>query len=193
MRKLRFGVPVKHSWLVLGAVAVMAVGAAMPAVADSVTGTAAVTGGTLGQAGTTAPGFTVALDGSDQTPTANFTTNVTDPRGTGSGWHLTVSATTLTSTAPAATFADTNTFSMTSSVATCLAGSTCTPTTSATVMPVAITTAATTPPAVAFFSAAVGSGKGKFLITSALRLTVPAQTSIGNYTSTIAIAIIAGP
>jgi hypothetical protein len=141
---------------------------------------------------------------------------VDDATGSGTGWHVTVSATTFTSTTPtAATLPDTGTFStngtitgtpadLTAPTATCTTGPTdCTLPTNTVTYPVPITTAATAPVAATVYAAALGSGLGSVTIGTFGAITgadpvgwwvhVPSSAVIGSYGSTVTIAIIGSP
>src|SRR5438067_11343104 len=74
-------------------------GSAIAALADSSTGaTIAVTGGSLSESGPTSVSATpVTLNGSDPTTSYSLGLTLTDPRGTGGGWNLTITSTTFTS------------------------------------------------------------------------------------------------
>src|SRR2546421_4334030 len=74
-------------------------GSTIAAFADSSTGaTVAVTGGSLSETGpSTVSATPVTLNGSDQTTTYSMGLTVTDPRGSGGGWNLTITSTMFTS------------------------------------------------------------------------------------------------
>src|SRR5216684_8179052 len=87
----------------LGFILVLAMaigGSAIAALADSGTGsTVAVTGGSLTESGPASVSATpVTLSGDDQTTTYSLGLTVTDPRGNGAGWNLTITSTTFTGT-----------------------------------------------------------------------------------------------
>ena len=152
----------------LGVIVLLAGGAAEAAAcgtataagtACTLTGTLGVTAGTLTMTSPTALAWATAPNGLDQQvvdPTvAQQSYLVNDGTGSGAGWHVTVSATTFT-TGPLS-LPNTGSFVTTGSVtseiaataptAACSSGSTCTLPTDTTTYPVAITTAASTPPA----------------------------------------------
>src|SRR5437667_7355269 len=90
-----------RSFFYLGVFVILAlalVGTAIAALADSGTGaTAVVNAGNLNVTGSPSVSATpVTLDGIDHTTTYTLGLMVTDYSGTGSGWHLTISATTFT-------------------------------------------------------------------------------------------------
>jgi hypothetical protein len=141
--------------------------------------------------------------------TADQTYTVNDATGTGVGWNVTVSATTFTSTTPAATLADTGTFSTNGSItsatvvtaptATCSTGSTCTLPTDTTTYPVAITTAATTPTPFKIYDTAATTGLGSIAIglpgaaPVGWWVAVPANAVPATYTSTITLEVVSAP
>jgi hypothetical protein len=212
--------------LVLGGLAGAAIGGAGPADAATctatvgtpcvITGTASLGAGVLSA---TVPGslaWSATLNGLGQdvvdTTAADQAYTVDDATGSGAGWHVTVSATTFTSTTPAATLPDTGTFSTTGSVTSATAttaptqacngtSSDCTlPDNAATVYPVAVTTAAATPTPVTVYNATAGTGIGSVNIggSSAAApvgwwIHVPGTTVPSTYTSTINVNVISGP
>jgi len=163
-------------------------------------------------------GWTVASTGVDQhlvDPTAGDETyTVVDATGTGSGWHITTSATTFTSSGTGTpTLANAGTFStdgsLTSAIATgyptaaCSPSTTCTlptHTTTPTVFPVAITTAASAPTIFVIYDANAATGIGSIAIGGSTAaapvgwwLTVPGNAVPGTYTSTILMAVVSTP
>jgi WxL domain surface cell wall-binding len=142
------------------------------------------------------------------TTTADQSYTVNDATGSGAGWNVTVSATTFTSTTPAATLADTGTLSTNGSIAsatattgpaaTCTTGATCTPPTDTTAYPVAITTAAATPTAFKIYDAAAATGLGSIDIglpgaPVGWWVAVPANVVPATYTSTITLEAVSAP
>jgi len=134
---------------------------------------------------------------------------VDDATGSGAGWNVTVSATTFTSVAPAATLANAGTFSTNGSIAAqtattaptaaCTSGATCTVPTDTTTYPVAITTAATSPTAVKIYDTSVATGLGSINIglpgAAAVGwwVAVPANAVPATYTSTVTLEVITAP
>ena len=203
----------------LGAGVLLAGGAAQAAAcgtatvagtACTLTGTLGVSTGTLTMTSPSALAWSTTETGADQQlvdpTTAHQSYLVNDATGSGSGWHVTVSATTFTT--GSVTLANTGTFvtngSATSETATpaptaaCASGSTCTLTSDNTAYPVAITTAATSPTAYVIYDTGTGTGMGSVTIgVGALPVgwwvNVPASTKAGTYTSTISLTIISGP
>jgi WxL domain surface cell wall-binding len=177
------------------------------------TGTLALAAGTLTLTPPTALAWAGTVTGVDQqlvdaTP-ADQAYTVDDATGSGTGWNVTVSATTFTSTTSAATLPDTGTFatngSLTSAAAAaaptaaCRAASTCTLPTNTTTYPVAITTAAADPTAFEVFNAAAATGLGSIDIglpganPVGWWLAVPGNAAPATYTSTVTLEVISAP
>jgi hypothetical protein len=203
----------------LGAVVLLGGGAAEAAACGTATaaGTACTLTGTLGVAAgpltmtsPTALAWATTENGADQQvvdPTvAQQSYLVNDGTGSGAGWHVTISATTFTtgplSLANTATFVTTGSvtseIAATAPTAACSTSSTCTLPTDTTTYPVAITTAATTPPASTIYDTAAATGLGSITVgIGALPVgwwvNVPASTKVGTYTSTISLTLVSGP
>ncbi|HVU79699.1 MAG TPA: WxL domain-containing protein [Gaiellaceae bacterium] len=149
-----------------------------------------VGGSTLAVTALNAPSFAVTLNGSDQVAAYQAQLQVVDARGlaTGGGWNLTVSSTRFTgggSTLPA----DAST--LTSVTASCHVGSTCalpanTASNSNVALPVTPTTAKV-------LNAGSGSGLGRVDVDLNVAVSVPASTRAASYSSTVTVAISAGP
>ncbi len=173
----------------------------------------ATSGITIGPLTLTSPGalgWSGIITGSAQSvrdgTAAHQQFSLDDERGTGAGWHLTVSATTfvsgLNSLPDAGTFVFTG--SLTSVTATTAPSTSCNPSctgpVTTTTYPVAITTAAVSPVPATVFNAAVGSGTGPVIIGGSAApnpigwwINVPAAARAGSYTSTITVAAVSGP
>jgi len=132
----------------------------------------------------------VTLNGTDQSMTWQMVLDVTDTRGTGAGWNLTITSTqfktltgkTLPTTATRITAVD----------AACTPASSCTSATNTLSYPLAVPAGSTAPTPVKFFNAASGSGQGHLQLTVMLSTTVPANSYKGTYTNTITPAINSG-
>lgn len=125
----------------------------------------------------------VTLTGTDKFPTGSMSQlTSTDPRGTGTGWNVTLVSTNFVNAA-AKTIASTA-FSIAQPTVTTVDGNT-----------------APTPTAVSILggsggkllSATTGYGMGTYTTTGALSLAVPAETYAGTYTATITSTIADGP
>jgi hypothetical protein len=167
-----------------------AVALSAPAMGATSTVTGTVSAGTLGLTTSATPSFSVALDGTDQTPTYTVPTTVTDATGSGAGWNLTVTSTQFTTGSQTLSTAAS---SMTGVTNSCVGGSTCTNPTNAITYPLTVPAAATPPAAVKYFNASANTGRGKFTNTPTVSVSVPANTLAGTYSSTLTLAAVSGP
>jgi hypothetical protein len=205
--------------------------ATAPAVGDScgLTGSAALGAGALTLTPPAALAWTGGVTGVDQalvdTTAADETYAVDDATGSGAGWDVTITATTFTNlasaTTPLPTLLDSGTLQTNGDVTATTAGeadnvaptavcatvatelTTCTLPTDTTAVPVAITTAATTPTAYTIYNAdstTTPSGLGSIVIGGSTAanpvawvLNVPANTLAGTYTSTVTMDVITAP
>ncbi|HXS63990.1 MAG TPA: hypothetical protein VN767_14145 [Streptosporangiaceae bacterium] len=222
----RFTLTRKLSYLFSGAVVAgslaLACGQADPALAATcgspvatgtdctMTGTVSLTGGTLTLTSPSSLSWSSTLTGVDQslvdTTAADQQYTVDDATGSGSGWHVTISATTFAN--GASTFPDSGTFSTngstSSATATTAPSATCTTTCTlpqnSTTYPVAITTATASPTFFTIYDNAATDGLGSILIGGSTNpnpvgwwVQVPGSAISGSYTSTITMTIISGP
>jgi hypothetical protein len=160
--------------------------------AATVTVTTTVTGGgTLSVAGTNSPSFALTLTGDDQTPTYHAQLQVVDARGLagGGGWNLSIGATQFGDgaghTIPA------NAQSVTGVGQLCHTGSTCTTATNG--VSNGNLAVPTSPSTAKFLNAANASGLGRIDLDVSILVAVPANTMAATYTSTLTVAIAAGP
>jgi WxL domain surface cell wall-binding len=120
---------------------------------------------------------------------------VTDARGSGSGWKLSVTSTQFlypdhdgdTDVLP------TSASQITGVSKSCSVHSTCTFPINSVSYPLLIPAGAKPPAPVKFFNAALRSGLGVFSLTMMVNVKIPANTELGTYNSTITIAIASGP
>jgi hypothetical protein len=176
----------------------------------SLTGTVTLTGGALTLTSPASLAWTGTLTGTSQSLvdviTGDQQYTVNDATGSGAGWHVSITATTFTNGGH--TFPDTGTFvtnGSTSSITAALAPSatctgTCTLPANTTTYPVAITTAAATPPASTIYDTTAGTGLGQILIGGSGNpdpvgwwVNVPGSAVSGAYTSTITLTVISAP
>jgi hypothetical protein len=160
--------------------------------AASLTGTATITAGTL--AFVSAPGnisFAATLNGTDQTITQTQAIDVGDATGSGTGWNLTATSTTFT--AGAKTLSTTATTLTAAPTDVCDGGATCTVATNAIAYPYTLPAATVAPTATKVFNAAANTGLGNQTITPSWKLSVPASTLAGSYTSTWTLSLVSGP
>jgi hypothetical protein len=179
-------------------------------VSCQITGTLTLTSGTLTLDAPPAIAWATTVNGLDQslvdTTAADEAYTIDDATGTAPGWHVTLAATTFTN--GAATLPDTGTFATNGSLtaatdataptATCTTGSTCTLPTDNTTYPVPITTGAAVTPT-NIYDASADSGLGSAVIGApgadpvGWWLAVPANAAQGAFTSTVTVAVVAGP
>lgn len=181
--------------LALLAAAVLALAAAATAGAASLSVSATVTAGsTLSVAANGTPSFSLTLNGDDQTTTYTLPVEVVDARGlaSGGGWNLTVTSTQFSDGAGHTLPATAST--ITGATSGCASTSTCTlPTNSVSNTSLALPAGSTPPTAVKFFNAANLTGLGRIDLNTAVSVFVPANTIAATYTSTLTVAIAAGP
>ena len=187
-----------------------------PGVPCIITGSATLTSGTLTMVAPGSLTWATTLTGLTQnlvdTVAADQGFTVNDATGSATGWNVSVSATTFSSTVPTtASLPNTGTFSTTGSVtsataataptAACTSGpGTCTlPVDTAVTYPVALTTA-TAPTPTVVYEAAAASGLGSIDIGGSAAadpigwwLAVRPDAAPGAYTSTVTIALASGP
>jgi hypothetical protein len=147
--------------------------------------------GTLSESTSAAPSVAVTLNGTDQTAPYTLPVTVTDTRGTGAGWNLTITSTQFKTGAPVTRLAA-NASTMSASSSKCAVGS-CTNPVNTVTYPLAVPAGIVAPAPVKFFNAALASGLGTFTVTPAISVAVPANSLKGTYTSTITLAIATGP
>jgi hypothetical protein len=201
--------------LAFGASAALAGPCGTPVAAGTsctLTGTATLTGGTLSLTSPASLTWLGSVTGSPQSIVdvvpADQQLLVSDLTGSGSGWHITTSATTFTSGGN--TFPNTGTLVFTGSTSSvtattaptvaCVVVLTCTVPTDTTTYPVAITTAPAAPTAATVYDTSTSTGIGAILIGGSVTpnpvgwwVNVPATALAGTYTSTITMQIISGP
>ena len=183
-------VGIRRVVMVLGVTGVLVALSAPPAA--PLTGTATITAGTL--AFVSAPGnitFAATLNGADQTVTQTQAIDVGDATGSGTGWNLTATSTTFT--AGAKTLATTATTVTAAPTDVCDGGATCTLATNSIGYPYTLPAATTAPTATKLFNGAANTGLGNQTITPSWKLSVPASTLTGSYTSTWTLSLVSGP
>jgi hypothetical protein len=148
--------------------------------------------GTLTETTTAAPSLSATLDGTDLQPTYTLPITVADSRtgANANGWNLTITSTQFKTTGGATLPA---TASSITSVTSACAIIGCTLPTNTVAYPVALPAAAVAPAAVKFVNAASQTGTGSITVTPTVRVTVPANSFTGSYSSTITLAVVAGP
>lgn len=170
----------------------LAIGGSAITYADSGPATVAVKAGSLTESNAT---NNVSLKVSKKVTLISYVLPiaVTDARGSGGGWNLSITSTTFKITNDNKDLLPTNASRIASMSASCNANSTCTLPINSISYPLGVPAGKTPPPAVKFFAAAVGSGLGKFLLAMMVNVSIPAHTEAGTYSSTITLAIANGP
>lgn len=128
----------------------------------------------------TAPGVT--LNGDDRTATFTIDTEISSTNGNKAGWNVQASA-----TAPASGSYTLPALVVTGGSTSCLGGCTTNPTSSVS-FPITMSGSAQT-----IYNAAANTGTGDFDIASTFRLSVPANTISGTYSSTVTLSGSTGP
>ncbi len=149
------------------------------------------TGGSLTFTPPSTVSFTgITLNGKSQTTTATPALTPSDTTGSGSGWNLTGTSTTFT-TSGSKTLPTTATQVTAASAAG--SSSTCRLPTNAITYPVALPAGSTAPTAVKIYDATAGTGLGAATVTVTFTLTVPPSTYSGSYSSTWTLSLVSGP
>lgn len=169
-------------------------GAAVGAFADSGGATANVTGGTLTATGSyTNAVATASLNGSNQTASYALPVTVTDATGSGLGWNLTISGSSLScqsGTCLGKSNAPTLAQQFASASGICANQGTCTNIVSSN--PVTTAFNITNQPT-KFFEADASSGMGIFTVTTTVNIVIPGNAYAGGYAGTITVTSISGP
>jgi len=172
--------------LILGIVAVLVLGSAAPASADTVLTTLTVASGTLNEV---AVPTAVATGAPGANATYTMTITVTDTRGSGLGWNMTVTSTAF-HPVTGSDFPD-NASTITGVTAACLP--VCTTPTNAIGYALGLPAAATAPTAVKFYNAAVGTGMGIMSVTPSVSVAIPLTASSVAYVSTVTLSLVSAP
>jgi len=169
----------------------MVVGGSAITYADSGTAKFVVKAGSLTESNATNQ---VSLSVSKNMQLAKYSLpiTVTDARGSGSGWKLSITSTQFLSSNNKDQL-PTNASQITQVSKSCSKRSTCTLPINSISYPLLVPADTKPPPPVKFFNAAVSSGLGVFGLTMMVNVTIPAGAKAGTYTSTIFLAIANGP
>lgn len=182
----RFG----RALLAISVMAALAIGAALPVLADSSSGTATVTAGSLTETAQATFSTSVTLNGADQTATYTLPITVIDATGSGAGWNLTVSSTTFTTGSHSL---DPNASKITGVTSACAAGATCSNPTNNVSYTSLTLPSGNSVTAVKMFNAAANTGMGKFAITPTVAISIPANAFAGTYNSTVTVTVASAP
>jgi hypothetical protein len=163
------------------------------ALAAEATSTGTVSAGTLSLSTTASPTFSATLDGTDQAPTYTLPGTLNDATGSGSGWNTTITSTQFTTGGATPRTLSTTASAITGVTSVATANTTTTAPTNAITYPLAVPAAATAPAAVKYFNAAANTGMGEFTLTPTVKVSIPANTYAGSYSSTLTLASVSGP
>jgi WxL domain surface cell wall-binding len=181
-------------FILAGLVLAVAVGVlAVGALADSAPVTGTLAAGTLSESTSATPSFSVTLDGTDQTASYTLPITLTDSRGSGAGWNLTITSTQFSTGGGTPNTLPTGASTITAVSSSCKAGSTCTNPTNSVSYALGLPAGSTPPTAAKFFNAALNTGLGKFTVTPTVQVSVAGNAIAGTYTSTVTLAVVSGP
>lgn len=184
----------------------LALGAVVPALADGDDNALTITGDQLTIGATVEATSSANLTGGgDKTATYDIDLNISDARGTGDGWSVTLVSTQFVGTAGAAlneggtahVLATTASRIMSLPSASCVSGSTCAlpndDGAGEVAYPYTVPAGGSATPAVAY-RAIADSGMGNMIVTLPVEIALPAGTTYaGTYTSTITVDSAATP
>ena len=188
----------RRQLLVRGALALVAavavsLAATAPAGAATVKMSLQISPGTLnlavGQVGTLA----VTLNGSDHQPAVTVPLTVVDSRGSGSGWHVTITSTAFSTSGTSPRLLPAGATTVTAVTVGCAGSGSCIAPVNSVAYPLALPAGATPPSPVKLIGAAAESGLGSFAVVATLRVDVPATVHAGAYTAALTIAVVSGP
>ena len=178
-------------WAGVAAAATLLVGAVAAEAATVKVTSAVAAGKTFSVSSLSAPSLAVTLNGNDQTGAFQAQLQVADARGLAKrgGWNLTIGASQFTDGAGHVLPSDADTIA--SVAATCDSGSTCSlPANTVSSSGLAVPQS---PARAKFFNATTGTGLGRIDVTPTVNVRIPANTVAGRYSSTLTVALSAGP
>jgi hypothetical protein len=168
--------------------------ALVPIGAAASSATATITAGTLAFVSTPGnPTISVTLNGLDQSPTGTLAMDVGDATGSGTGWNITATSTSFTTSSPVHTLSTAATSVKTAPLDSCDSNATCTLATNSVAYPYVLPAGGTAPTATKLITAALNTGLGDQTMTPTFTITIPANTFAGNYTSTWTFSLVSGP
>ena len=155
--------------------------------------TMACSGGSLSVATPSSATFPdVTLNGSNQTSVTALTFTPDDETGTGNGWNINITSTTLTNGASDTLPTTASTVTAVDSVV-AESGNCSLPVNTISPYPITVPAGSTPPTAVPIYSANTGTGEGPSNVTLTFDISVPANAYVGPYTSTWTVTIASGP
>ncbi len=169
----------------------LAIGGSVIAHADSGKAKAIVKAGTLSFSNAN---NNVSLQVSNTVRLASYSLpiTVTDARGSGKGWNLSITST-LFMTGNGKNTLPSNASNITRVNTSCGAHSTCTKPIDTISYPLIVPAGNPAPSPVKFFNASLSSGLGVFSLLMMVNVAIPANAKSGTYTSTITLKIANGP
>ena|SRR2546422_832297 len=177
--------------------AILALSGAGSAFADGGgSGSTTITGGSLSETDAGPTVGNVTLNGLDKSVAITMPLTVIDATGSGSGWNVTITSTTFSTSGGTPHTLSTTATTVSNITQACHTGSTCTSATnSVSYSPTALTVPAgsSAPTAVKLFNAALNTGMGEIDLTPTVSVALPANIYAGTYSSTITLAIVSGP
>jgi hypothetical protein len=181
--------------VIAAAAAVFTWGALASPGAGATTASASITSGSLAFVSIpSAVSFAASLNGADQTVTSAQTFDVGDASGSGTGWNITATSTTFSTTGGTVhTLGTSATTVQGTPTVGCDSNVTCTPATNAITFPFILPAAATAPTAQKLYNAAANTGMGNQTVTASFRLALPANTYAGTYSSTWTYSLASAP
>jgi hypothetical protein len=168
--------------------------ALVPISAAASSATATVSSG--GLAFVSSPGnlsASTALSGLDQTTTVTLGMDVGDATGSGSGWNITATSTTLSTGSPVHTLPTSATSVKTAPTDTCDTNATCTTATNSVAYPYVLPAGGTAPTATKVFNSAANTGMGDQTVTPTFTIAVPANSFAGSYSATWTFSMVSAP
>jgi WxL domain surface cell wall-binding len=162
------------------------------ALAGTITASATVSGaGSIALSNGATASLTSTLDGTDQAVSYTVPLTLTDARGSGAGWNLTLTSTTFDD--GAGHTLSTSASTIASVAMACIGGNSCTSATNSITYPLTIPAAVSAPAAVKVFNSAANTGMGRLTITPTVNVAIPGNSYAGTYTSTLTVAAVSGP
>ena len=164
--------------------------------AGATSASAAITAGSLAFVSTPASvGFSATLNGTDQTSTSTATFDVGDATGSGTGWNITATSTTFsTGTGGNVKLLSTSASTVqTAPTVACDTSVTCTTASNTITFPFVVPAGSNAPTAQKLYNAASNSGMGNQTVSASFRLTIPANTYAGTYSSTWTYSLVSAP
>jgi hypothetical protein len=181
--------------LLAGGLAMVALGAWNAIPAAAATATTTISGASLAFVSTPPNvSFSVTLNGLDQTVSSAQAIDVGDATGSGTGWNITATSTQFSTGGGSARTLSTSATTVDSApTVACDSGASCAVATDSVTYPYALPAGSTAPTATKLFNATANTGMGNQTVTPTWRVSIPANTFAGTYTSTWTISLVSAP